>query len=129
MAKKGSSTGRVIGSRAQVWHGTASHTAGGLTRDKLMMNKRGRIVSKARHALGQSAIKHLEKSGHKGVLPSKRKKMKGGEMQKADNPFVGESGIMRKGKEYFLSLGGNPDVWDRKTPMEKKQYLKDNGLV
>jgi len=77
---------KTIGSRAQVWHGTATHTAGGLTKEKLMMNKRGRIVSKARHALGQNAIKHLEKSGHKGVLPSKRKKMSGGDMQKAADP-------------------------------------------
>lgn len=42
----------TIGSRAQVWHGTAHHTSGGLTKDKLMMHN-GRIVSKAKHALGK----------------------------------------------------------------------------
>jgi len=130
MAKKSSSTGRVIGSRAQVWHGTASHTAGGLTKDKLMMNKRGRIVSKARHALGQSAIKHLEKSGHKGVLPSKRKKMSGGEMQMASPSFDdGGNDRMRKAKDIFLREGGSAESWNQMTPMEKKQYLRDKGLV
>jgi len=55
-----------------VWHGTATHTSGGLTKTDLMQNKHGRIVSKRRHAAGQNAIKHLEKSGHKGKLPGKR---------------------------------------------------------
>ena len=36
----------LIGSRAQVWHGTAYKTSGGLTRDDLHMNKHGRVVSK-----------------------------------------------------------------------------------
>jgi hypothetical protein len=39
-----------IGSRAQVMHGTAHHTSGGLTRKDLKMNKWGRIVSKAKSA-------------------------------------------------------------------------------
>ena len=37
------------GSRAQVMHGTAEKTVGGLTKDDLMYNKAGRIVSKSRH--------------------------------------------------------------------------------
>jgi hypothetical protein len=35
---------QTTGSRAQVWHGTAKKTAGGLTKSHLMMNKHGRIV-------------------------------------------------------------------------------------
>ena len=42
-------TQRKAGSRAQVMHGTAVMTAGGLTKDDLMYNKAGRIVSKKRH--------------------------------------------------------------------------------
>jgi hypothetical protein len=38
------------GSRAQVWHGTAFKTPGGLKKDDLIMNKNGRIVSKKKHA-------------------------------------------------------------------------------
>lgn len=37
------------GSRAQVMHGTAVMTAGGLTKEHLMYSKSGRIVSKKRH--------------------------------------------------------------------------------
>jgi hypothetical protein len=39
----------VIGSRAQVMNGTAHHTTGGLTKDKLFRTKNGRIVSKSKH--------------------------------------------------------------------------------
>ena len=39
----------LIGTRAQVWHGTAYKTTGGLTKNDLMQNKAGRIVSRAKH--------------------------------------------------------------------------------
>ena len=39
----------TIGTRAQVWHGTAKKTSGGLTKSDLIMNKAGRIVSKSKH--------------------------------------------------------------------------------
>ena len=39
----------LIGSRAQVHHGTAYITSGGLTKAKLIMNKNGRIVSAVKH--------------------------------------------------------------------------------
>jgi hypothetical protein len=35
-----------VGSRAQVMHGTADKTSGGLTKSDLKYNKAGRIVSK-----------------------------------------------------------------------------------
>ena len=40
---------QTTGTRAQVWHGTAKHTSGGLTKTDLMQNKAGRIVSRAKH--------------------------------------------------------------------------------
>jgi len=40
---------RTYGTRAEVWHGTASKTSGGLMRSHLIKNKSGRIVSKAKH--------------------------------------------------------------------------------
>ena len=52
------------GSRAQVWHGTAYKTAGGLTRDKLMKNKHDRIVSRKKHATAKKE-RRLEKAGYK----------------------------------------------------------------
>jgi hypothetical protein len=51
------------GSRAQVHHGTAHHTPGGLTKSHIMMNKRGRIVSKKKHASAKK-MKRLEKAGY-----------------------------------------------------------------
>lgn len=46
----------TIGTRAQVWHGSAKKTSGGLNKDDLMMNHAGRIVSKSKH---QSAKKEM----------------------------------------------------------------------
>jgi hypothetical protein len=77
---------QTIGTRAQVWHGTAKKTSGGLTKSHLMKNKHGRIVSRKKHASGKKTIKHLKKLGyvakkghfklfHKG---HKSRKMRGG---------------------------------------------------
>jgi hypothetical protein len=53
----------TVGTKAQVWHGTAKHTSGGLTRKDLMRHK-GKIVSKRKHAAGLKAIKKLRKLGY-----------------------------------------------------------------
>lgn len=53
----------AVGTKAQVYHGTAKHTSGGLTKKDLMKTKRGRIVSRAKHALGKKALKNLRKAG------------------------------------------------------------------
>jgi hypothetical protein len=53
----------TTGSKAQVWHGTAKHTSGGLTRKDLMRHK-GKIVSRRKHAAGLKAIKKLRKMGY-----------------------------------------------------------------
>ena len=54
----------AVGTKAQVYHGTAKHTSGGLTKKDLMKTKKGRIVSKKKHAAGQKAIKKLKKMGY-----------------------------------------------------------------
>jgi hypothetical protein len=70
---------KIIGSRRQVWHGTMQKTSGGLTKDDLMLNKRGRIVSKKKHAFGATKGRQfLVKAGYdpkKGsfkLFPKKR---------------------------------------------------------
>jgi hypothetical protein len=77
----------TIGSRAQVWHGTAKKTSGGLTRTHLMMNKSGRIVSKAKHNTAKKENRLLKhgygtKKGKFGFVKigtkKNRKGMKGG---------------------------------------------------
>jgi hypothetical protein len=53
----------LIGSRQQVWNGTAYKTEGGLHRSHLMMNKWGRIVSKKKHATAKKEMR-LKKYGY-----------------------------------------------------------------
>jgi len=53
----------LVGSRAQVWHGTAYKTSGGLTKAHLYKNKHGRIVSRKKHTTAKRE-KRLEKHGY-----------------------------------------------------------------
>lgn len=46
----------MIGSRAQVWHGNADKTSGGLKKKDLMM-KDGRIISKAASKAAKKSLK------------------------------------------------------------------------
>lgn len=86
-----SGTKMTVGSRAQVWHGTAKHTSGGLTKTQLMMNKSGRIVSRKKHASAKRDNRLVKagfrtKKGHFGFIKvgtrgrgrKGRKGMKGG---------------------------------------------------
>jgi hypothetical protein len=65
MAKAGTRKLKAVGTKAQVWHGSAKHTSGGLTRKDLMKTKKGRIVSRKKHAAGKKALKRLHKAGYK----------------------------------------------------------------
>lgn len=63
----------LIGTRAQVWHGTAYKTTGGLTKGDLMQNKAGRIVSRAKHNTAKREKRlvkagFLTKKGHFGFI-------------------------------------------------------------
>lgn len=88
----------LIGTRAQVWHGTAYKTSGGLKKSHLFQNKAGRIVSKAKHATAKKEMR-LVKAGYgtkKGKfgyvkLSGKSKKMRGGAVA-ARAAAVNESG-------------------------------------
>ena len=55
----------AVGSKLKVWHGTAHHTSGGLQKKDLMRTKKGRIVSRKKHALGRKSLKNLVKAGYK----------------------------------------------------------------
>jgi len=55
----------AVGSKAQVWHGSANHTAGGLKKADLVKNKHGRIVSRKKQAAGRKALKYLTRKGYK----------------------------------------------------------------
>jgi hypothetical protein len=71
-----------IGSRAQVWHGTAKKTKGGLTKSGLMKNKHGRIVSKKMHFTAKKQNRlvkagYVTKKGHFGFIKKETKGRKG----------------------------------------------------
>ena len=59
---KGKVYKELFGSREQVWNGTAYKTSGGLTRDDLLMNKNGRIVSAIKYKTAKKE-RRLEKYG------------------------------------------------------------------
>ena len=52
----------TFGSRAEVWHGNAKMTTGRLTKNDLIKNKHGEIVSKKKHHTAKKE-KRLEKAG------------------------------------------------------------------
>jgi len=53
----------LSGSRAQVWHGTAYKTTGGLIKEDLVKNKHGEIVSKKKH-MQETKDSNLIKHGY-----------------------------------------------------------------
>lgn len=93
---KGKSYELLVGSRAQVHHGTAYKTAGDLTKSDLLMNKHGRIVSSKKHKTAKKERRlvkagYLTRKGKFGAIKSgkpvrgsrksrkgKSKKMRGG---------------------------------------------------
>ena len=84
---------QTVGTRAQVWHGTAKKTSGGLTKTDLMKNKAGRIVSRAKHNTAKKEMRLVKygygtKKGEFGMVKlgshkrrsrrNRSRKMKGG---------------------------------------------------
>jgi hypothetical protein len=77
---------KTFGSKAEVWHSTALKTRGQLRKKDLMMTRRGRIVSKKKHAAGKKALKHLKALGYiakKGTFKLMRKSMVDGRRKKS----------------------------------------------
>lgn len=58
---------KIIGSKAQVFHGNATHTSGGLKKSDLVKNKHGRIVSRKKQAAGLKSIHFLIDAGYEPV--------------------------------------------------------------
>jgi hypothetical protein len=110
----------LIGTRAQVWHGTAYKTTGGLCKTDLMQNKAGRIVSKAKH-MSAKKDKRLVKAGFltkkgqfgfikngksmkKGRSRSRSRKMRGGMLALSPSPYDGE-GVGTSGNAVQTTAG------------------------
>ena len=97
---KGKKYDQLIGSRAQVMHGTAYKTTGGLKHSDLMMNKHGRIVSKKKHATAKRE-KRLEKAGYK--------------------PKKGKFVLMRKGKKTRSARGSRKGKKSRRNRRSRRR--------
>ena len=78
----------TVGSKAQVFHGTAKHTSGGLTKKDLVQNKHGRIVSRKKMMAGKKALKFLTRKGYKARKGSFKL-------------FKKHSGSRKQQKEFF----------------------------
>jgi hypothetical protein len=80
-AQVGGAKVKAVGTKAEVFHGTAKHTSGGLHKKDLVKTKRGRIVSRRKQAAGKKAILRLKKLGYvakKGQFKLFSKKSKRG---------------------------------------------------
>ena len=91
---------KATGSKAEVFHGTAKHTSGGLFKKDLMKHK-GRIISRKKHAAGKKAIKHLKSLGYiakKGTFKLFRKSMVNG--RKKTSKKHGKRHTRKRGGAY-----------------------------
>ena len=110
----------VIGSRRQVYNGTAPHTSGGLTKSKLFMTKNGRIVSKSKH-LSAKKEKRLVKHGYgtkKGkfgfvLLKGHKKSKKANKSKKSKKTKKSKKSLKKKGG-YSGHLPLSPENYDGK---------------
>lgn len=88
---------KTFGSRAEVFHGNAKKTTGGLTKKDLVKNKHGEIVSKKKHLTAKKE-KRLEKYGYfakKGKFGYVKKDVK----RKTEKKAKRKSGKKGKGKK------------------------------
>lgn len=81
----------IIGSRAEVWHGSAKKTSGGLTKSHLMKNKSGRIVSRKKHFSAKKDNRLVKagfktRKGHFGFIKTGSKKRGHGKKMRGGMP-------------------------------------------
>merc|ERR1719510_1852720 len=63
----------LTGSFLRVWNGTCTYTKGGLTKKDLMLNRRGKVVSKKQFARGHKLLKN--RSGWPAAVVKARKEL------------------------------------------------------
>ena len=98
---------KAVGTKAEVFHGTAKHTSGNLHKKDLMKHK-GRIVSRRKHALGLKAVKRLFALGYKpkkGTFKAMRKSMVNGRKKKRGTRKRGGADILTQISEAVGSAG------------------------
>jgi hypothetical protein len=111
---------QTIGSRRQVWNGTAKKTPGGLQRSDLIMNKHRRIVSKKKSVSSKKHNRLLEygygtEKGHFGFVKTgtkkrgrkgnRGKKMRGGMHSPLNPAGINDSLTLTGGRRRSRSRG------------------------
>ena len=105
---------QTVGTRAQVMHGTAIKTSGGLTRKDLKYNSLGRIVSKKVSALAKQQQK-LKKAGYTTV------KGKFGAVK------IGSKNMKGGGNFYMSLYKDDPRMYKKTAPILKEIFLYTVG--
>lgn len=103
----------LIGTRAQVWHGTAYKTTGGLCKHHLMKNKAGRIVSKAKHMTAKKD-KRLIKAGFL--------------TKKGQFGFIKNGKSMKKGRKGSRKMRGGMALGGNLSPSEISGITSTSGV-
>jgi hypothetical protein len=124
---KGKTYQQLFGSRAQVMHGTAYKTTGELTREALIQNKHGRIVSRSKYNTGKNKNRnnlllngYTARKGHFGPVKmgskTARRGRKRGGTTDATNSQADEAvskaesaGVTSAAMNDSSSMGGVPE--------------------
>jgi hypothetical protein len=129
----------LIGTRAQVWHGTAYKTTGGLCRNDLMQNKAGRIVSKAKHMTAKKEKRlvkagFLTKKGQFGFIKNGKSMKKGRSRSRSRSRKMrgGDDGPYNEPNDAFSTMKGgmayggplSPHAYDGKGVGTSGVYLQ-----
>jgi hypothetical protein len=106
---------QTTGTRAQVYHGTAKHTSGGLHKSDLMQNKAGRIVSRRKHNSAKKEMRLVKhgygtKKGKFGFVKMNKSKSRKHRRHKGGS---GMSELNPADIEYQMSM---PQVMDGGAP-------------
>ena len=83
---------KTFGSRAEVFHGTAEKTSGGLTKKDLILDDDGQIKSKAAQ---QAAIARMKKEGKKHLTKVFKPAKKGFKLQPKEGTKAYEKKIAK----------------------------------
>ena len=110
---------KTVGSKAEVWHGTALKTSGQLHKKDLVKTKKGRIVSRKKQAAGKKAIKRLFALGYKptkGKFSLMRKSGKSKKMSRRTRKRGGAAGSVDQFADAILD-GSNVNVANAANPI------------
>jgi hypothetical protein len=97
---------KTVGSKAEVYHGTALKTSGQLHKKDLVKTKKGRIVSRKKQAAGKKAIKRLFALGYKPTKGKFSLMRKSGKSKKMSRRTRKKGGANYGAMDNFADVSG-----------------------